>query len=313
MVGELPPEVATPQQVEKYLPADLPALLSLATGSEVGTQWIETRDQSGALVSRIHTPTRSLQYTRGHRAIDGIIHPGIGLLLGNGSQSAIFDSPRLRVTTKHLVRGGQSGLTIEDRLSYLIRALDGLCKMEGISGTVSVSDVLDQKQANELKKIVKHAAGEVRKLSEAAKRDGDSISAATYQRVSQRMSNSTTLDNGFGADLTELLHRFHLHDLEVVTKYLETNPRSDKRNWLALISYYRGLVFHSGYIDFDAHPDAAEDAVTILFHLHDLLLRIQLKRLGYTAHYQPTVIKMTAEYALDWVTPETPPRRLGYE
>lgn len=70
---------------------------------------------------------------------------------------------------------------------------------------------------------------------------------------------------------------------------------------------------HNGYIDFDRNQSAREDAAALLDHLHDLLLRIMLKRLDYDGHYQPTVIKMTTDSDLDWVKTTTPPRHLGYE
>jgi len=214
--------------------------------------------------------------------------------------------------TKHLVRGGLHGLTVEDRLSHLIRALDGLCKMFKISGHVSVSDVLTQQETGAVRKIVKRAAEEVRQLSEEARRRGNDKAADIYSNVAERISNSTKVQRGFGADVSELIRGEGLHDLEVVEAFFTANPRNDGRDWLSLLSYYRGLVMHNGYIDFDGQPTARQDASALLDHLHDLLLRLMLKRLGYGGTYQPTVIRLTTDSELDWVKPDTPPRRLGY-
>lgn len=313
MVGELPADVRTEEQVERYLPPDVLQLLSLASGSEVGAAWIELRDLAGGLVARIHSGYGDPQFASGHRAIDEMMHEGVGSLLSRGTKSDIFDSAMLRVVTKHVVRGALHGLTVEDRLSHLIRALDCLCRMLGINGHVSVTDLLTQKETGAVRKIVKHASAEVRRLSEEALRAGHYKSAGIYQDVAQRISNATKLQSGFGADVSELIRGRGLHHLEVVEAFFAAYPRDDGRDWLALLSYYRGLVMHNGYIDFDRNPTAWKDASALLDHLHDLLLRLMLKRLGYDGKYQPTVIKMTADYDLDWVKPDTPPHRLGYE
>jgi hypothetical protein len=313
MVGELPADVRHEEQLRRYLRPDLLSLLSLATGSEVGAPWVEIRGATAELVARFHTSFDEPHFAPGHTAIDEIIHHGIGRLLSQGTKSIIYDSALLRVTSKHLVRGGLRSLTVEDRLSHLIRALDGLCKMLGISGQVTVTDLLSQRDVGNVRKIVKRAAREVRRLAELAEREGRDDTARVYKDVALRISNSTKVQTGFGADVAKLVRGHDLYDLDVVSAYFDANPRNDRRDWLSLLSYYRGLVIHDGYIDFDRNQDARDDASALLDHLHDMLLRIMLKRLDYDGDYQPTVIKMNTKSGLDWVTPETPPFHLGYE
>lgn len=313
MVGELPREVRSEEQLNQYLRPDLLHLLSLATGSEVGAPWVELRDEASGLVARVHFSYGQPAFAKGHRSIDETIHGGTGSLLTHGALSDIYDSAMLRVTIKHIVQGGLRSLTIEDRLSHLIRALDGLCKMEGISGHVSVTELLTQQETGAVRKIVKRAAGDVRKLADDANREGNGQTARIYGEVAQRISKSTTVTTGFGADVSELIRKQGLHDLEVVEVYFANNPREDKRDWLAILSFYRGLVMHQGYIDFDRNPSAIQDASILMDHLHDLLIRMIFKRIGYSGKYQPKVIKMTTDSEIDWVKPHTPPFHLGYE
>lgn len=188
MVGELPADVRSEQQLERYLRPDLLHLLALATGSELGAPWVELRDGTAGLVARVHTSFGKPHYAPGHRAIDEAIHGGTGTLLTHGATSGIYESAMLRVMAKHLVRGGLRVLTVEDRLSHLIRALDGLCKMLGVSGQVSVTDLLTQQETGAVRKIVNRAARDVRKLADQAKREGQDNTAAVYQDVTQRIS-----------------------------------------------------------------------------------------------------------------------------
>ncbi len=49
-----------------------------------------------------------------------------------------------------------------------------------------------------------------------------------------------------------------------------------------------------------------------MFHLHDILTRIVLKRLNYDGTYQPMVAKVLVDVQPDWVRADIPPARLGY-
>jgi hypothetical protein len=47
-------------------------------------------------------------------------------------------------------------------------------------------------------------------------------------------------------------------------------------------------------------------------HLHDLLLRVLLETVGYDGPCQSPIPPLMPHSSLDWVTPTTPGRLLGY-
>jgi len=47
-------------------------------------------------------------------------------------------------------------------------------------------------------------------------------------------------------------------------------------------------------------------------HLHDLLLRVLLKKVGYDGAYQSPIPPVMQRPSVDWVTPTTPAGLLGY-
>ena len=69
---------------------------------------------------------------------------------------------------------------------------------------------------------------------------------------------------------------------------------------------------HRGYFEFRQLEQDVGEVLTVLNHLHDILVRILLKLLDYDGTYQPTVITMTARETVDWVTSDTPASVLGY-
>jgi hypothetical protein len=312
-IGNLPASVRNEEDVERLLPQDFLSLLSLATGTEVGAPWIELRDERGQFLVRLHSHRGRPQFARGHRAIDQIIHAGIGTLLTEGGRSAIFDSPTLRVTLKHVVRSALRNLTVEDSFSYLCRAIDGLCKAQGINMRIDATTRLPDAEALRLKRIIREAAKEVRQLAKTVDASEDAELAAIVARVADRISNAKTVEQGFGKNVVQLMQQFGLADVEIVNYYLRENPRSDIRDFAAMVSNCRGIVMHAGYLDIGSDPTKGQDIVTLSEHLHDVLVRIMLRLLGYTGTYQPIVTKIPVQEGVDWVSAETPPRRLGYE
>ena len=70
---------------------------------------------------------------------------------------------------------------------------------------------------------------------------------------------------------------------------------------------------HSGFFNISENKYDANDIVTIETHLHDVLLRIIFKIVGYEGTYQPPVTKEPWDAPTDWVVPSLPARELGYE
>ena len=73
MVGEVDNDHANTdlEDLERWLsPHGLLMLLTLATGTEVGSSWIELRDEQGRLVRRFHRRLHETRFSRGHRIVD---------------------------------------------------------------------------------------------------------------------------------------------------------------------------------------------------------------------------------------------------
>jgi hypothetical protein len=50
----------------------------------------------------------------------------------------------------------------------------------------------------------------------------------------------------------------------------------------------------------------------VIDHLHDVLLRVIFKSLGYAGPYQPALVPVGGPARVDWVTARTVPGSLGY-
>jgi hypothetical protein len=81
--------------------------------------------------------------------------------------------------------------------------------------------------------------------------------------------------------------------------------------WPGVITYYRAAATHDAYFDWAQR----EDLYTILRvrdHLHDLLLRVLFKTVGYDGPYQSPIPPLMQRASVDRVTPTTPPGLLGF-
>lgn len=124
MVGEVPEDRAESwAEVEEWFPFDLLLLLALACGHQVGAAWIEFRDADQSLAGRVHLNRVQPAYVPGHCSLDGWITPHIGHLLEVGDKSPEFRESYLRVAMQYVVKGGQRGHTLEDKLIYFLLRL----------------------------------------------------------------------------------------------------------------------------------------------------------------------------------------------
>jgi hypothetical protein len=76
---------------------------------------------------------------------------------------------------------------------------------------------------------------------------------------------------------------------------------------------FRGTVMHAGYFDLKTSDDDIMSLYHVLLHLHDIVVRIVLKMLGYDGPYSPAVLEYVSCEPVDWVKPDTSPRKLGYK
>jgi hypothetical protein len=261
--------------------------------------------------------------------LDEIIHEGTGKLISQAivyMDSKDFNASRLRVTLKHIIRGQMRGLTVEDHMSHLIRALDGLCNEYKLTTGTKLRTILGRRRNKAVYAAIQNVAkdlGIIVATIEAekvnAESSNDDVRVVTLdeqlralQGIKGRVIDSTNIRVGFDKSLIALLDRFQLPDAKILDPFIVAENHKDIKNWAQLIARYRGIVMHNGYIDFDGTKHDIHKISSINNHLHDLLVRIVLKSIGYTGTYQPTVIRWTTEKTVDWVQPNTTVKELGF-
>jgi hypothetical protein len=292
---------------------DFLLLLSFATGTEVEAPWIEFRDEQGNLVRRIHLRFSLPKIVeKRHVILKEWISPrtpdtGIGVLLTQVQASKSFKKPHLRVFLHYILLGGRSTSLMEDRMAYLCRGLDGLCKHYKVD-TQDFQKDLDPKHVSSVDIILKKASNEILQLSSLT---DDSNQRNALNRIAGRTKQAPIgKDKAFGLAVVDLIRlpQFNLHDADVVSCYYQ---RANIRDWPGTLSYYRGVVLHESYFG-SAESIDHNDVNAIMNHLHDIMVRIAFKIVGYTGEYQPTVKSSNAPYPVDWVTSSSPPSQLGY-
>jgi len=271
-------------------------LLDFATGSEVGTPWIEVRDEDGCLLRRLHLAINQGQHrSEGYAALRGAIHWQNGEFLTNALSSAEAREPFFSIALGHCYKAGVKGLSIGDQLAHIVRALECLCTRYSF-GKQDLTDGLTPELKNAVGDVLEGASAEIRKLaSTMADPSRDQIA-----RIAERARSAAQKDRYFGLAVKSLVSHFGLLDSEVLGPYFQANPGPGGRGWVESLSYYRGAVFHEGYIDIDSPGPPVGEVLGFIFHLHDLLVRILLKIIGYRGMYQPRSIRGNAAQTADW-------------
>jgi hypothetical protein len=159
------------------------------------------------------------------------------------------------------------------------------------------------------------AAQEIRSAAREAARAGLLDQSRVLEKIAERVrSNAANKDVDFGLAVASLLKHFDLPDAGIVDTHYRAKPRPDSiQTWSGVLSHYRGTTMHRGFFDISGKRHDFDDILIINDHLHDILIRIIFKIIGYDGTYQPPVIKMTTNPRADWVTPDLPAERLGYK
>jgi hypothetical protein len=229
----------------------------------------------------------------------------------------------LSVLLKHVTWVGLKDLSVEDKLTYIYRALDGLCTTFDLY-TLHTHKLAPEVQAT-IKTTLKLALKQIRELANQQRKKEKGV--ANQQQKEEAANEAQILEDihayiggwpqklrpGFVKAVFKLLEQFGLPDGQIVEAYYNAHPRPDKRRWLNVLPYYRQTVIHRSYFDFVGNTHDFDDVVRVMYHLHDLLLRIVLKLVAYEGTYQPAIPSLPDGWAVDWVTPTTPAYRLGYE
>lgn len=314
MVGEVGSESIEQADLKDWLPDDFLRLLSIATGTQVGAPWVEFRDAGGSLVRRVHTELNQSSFSEGRRPLEEGIHSGIGYLLTRYQSSPDRGKPFLHVVFKHLFQASRREQSIEDRFIYLVRALDNLCEHYGFA-TQYLMQNLDAPRRQAVERILSTAAQQIRAEAQAAARAGEFGQSQTLEAIAERAKTTPAgKDRRFGLAVADLLKHFSLPDADIVDAHYHANPRSDgTQTWSGVLSHYRAAPIHTGFFNISGKKHDFDDIVVIMNHLHDVLLRVIFKIVGYDGTYQPPVVRMSTAMPTDWVVPGLTARELGYE
>lgn len=314
MVGEVGSNSIEQDNLIHWFPDDFLRLLSIVTGVSVGAPWVEFRSDKAQLVRRIHVKLNQAPFSKGHRPLEESVHSGTGYLLTKYQSSPDRSKPYLKVVLKHLFQAARYDQSIEDKFIYLARALENLCQHYGFKGQ-DLMKSLDPHWKQIVTGILNTAAGQIRSEARAATHVGQLEQGRTLDSIAERTVRTPGgKENSFGLAVTQLLQHFSLPDADIVDAHYLVNPRSDGiPTWSGVLSKYRGAPVHSGFFNISENEHDFDDILTIETHLHDVLLRVIFKLVGYEGTYQPPVTKVTCDARTDWVVPSLPARELGYK
>ena len=309
MVGEVSETIPYIDNTNEKFPYDYVNLLSLATGADVGASWLEIRDKEGSLIKRKHLANSKMAYEKKYAVINEILHGGIGNLLTCAHSASEFRKTYFQVFLKQLLRMNSFRYHIEDQMALMCRAIDSLCKEFSIGGR-ALSPSLSDDYASEVNQILEDTESKLKRLSRKAKRDELLNESTVLIRLSEKVAQvAKNRDNDFGLRVKELLDRYGFADTKIMEDYYSDNQIS----WLQTLSLYRNIVIHEGYFHIQEGTHDFREILAIENHLHDLMVRITLKILGYEGEYQPRVARYSVEKRTsEWVKFDTTADELGY-
>jgi len=307
MVGELRSNSIDFEHMDRQVPVDFLELLGLATGTEIGSPWIEFRTAEGELVKRIHAEYNNPIYSKGHTAIDEYWNHGIDTLLTRSQSLLHLGHSYMIATLKHLVRAGSQNLTIDEKMTHLFQALDCLCETFDLK-TQHLNQRLNTSQQRQIKDILKNARQNIIAISSAA--INNEQSQAIGEIANRTSSNPVGTARDFGLCLNDLLKLFDFADITIIEEYYQTSKNGT--SWIRYISHCRGVEIHKGYLDFYGDEFDPIEIDVIRSHLHDILLRLVFKMLNYDGIYQSPIRPLPNLKGIDWVRPVTSPKELGY-
>jgi len=309
-VGDNP--IDLPEVEGSWLPCHFLDLLSLATGSRVGSPWIEFRDAEGRLVRRVHIELGLPQFSQGRPAMDERQWPGTGQLLTTARFPEYFTATDLRVVVRHLIdawENGINGIHVEEALGHVCRAIERVATATGVVSRDVLDDMSDERR-KKVKDALVGASREIGRIAEEALAAGSAKESDSLTLISQWMgSNRAYKDASFGRSVLRLLERFELPDAQVMARASQGNAN----RWARELSECRNIPLHAGHFDVRSGRHDSDRLVATWWHLTDIAMRVLLKILGYTGRYQPAVgVAPQLVQPLDWAKPELDQRNLGY-
>jgi hypothetical protein len=282
-------------------PLDILSLLTLATGTPVGAPWIEFRDAHGKLVRRIHISFGRPMYEKGHAGVFDLGRNAVGHLITRAFSSPDRGKKYLRAAINHAVAASTKMNTLETRYISICRGFETLCKHHKLDTKERLSSCLNSIQNDAVKAALDQAFTQIRGLG---KHETDPARKRALERIADRARSATGKENDFGLAVVDIARKFGFPDPDILQAHFNANPHPASDNWPGLLSHFRGAALHGAYFDLPGKHDHF-DILTIMDHLHDLLLRIIFKTLQYDGPYQPPIPPTVSRESVDWVTNAT--------
>lgn len=311
--GELSGAPTTLEDVWAALPRGLIEALGFAVGGGVTAPWVELRSEEGQLARRLfHRFGRRLAED-GFGAFSSANKfeqdSGIGPFLEaffcaeDGTRDSL-------IVPLDLIRMGTPGwLTVDDSISFLVRALDSICESCGIAKQDLLAE-LDENNRGMVRSVLGEAAGQLRVLGQGSSAAGRTRQASVIGRIESRVANAANKDRQFGLALRKLLENLRLHDADVLDRYFLSSGDSPA-SWTGQLGKMREEVIHKGHLRI-ADRRSLRYWFGFARHLHDLCKRIVLRKVGYRGFYQASTARGPFNYSVDWVRTDTEAKDLGF-
>jgi hypothetical protein len=238
-----------------WLPTDIFYALSVATGTYVGSGFVEFRASNNELAKRIHISSRCPAYKKGHRPIeDPMCMPGRSAY-AELIERVLITFPtknHLRSVANQLVAGLQHDL-VEDATDAYVRALEALTKSAGLSRQDLLAGV-PSTVISKIRGLLDSAAAEIKAEATIAQSNGDIVTFDRLTRISDRAQTAGQVEGQFGLAVSMLVASRGLHDENVVNAYLGT--KTPPTSWAQFLSK-NAWSSHPRRNDPSAHPRAA--------------------------------------------------------
>jgi hypothetical protein len=311
--GGLRGSPSTLEQAWGAIPSGMVEALSFAAGADVTAPWIELRGDDGSLVRRFFSRIGHRSTEDGFAAFSKVnescADSGIGAFL-----TAFFVLPSEErenlIPALNLIRSGTPGsFTIDESITDLIRALDSLCEVHGLS-TQELLSRLDQDNQQRVTAIRAKAQEGLARIVSENKRCGRQEQADVLSAISGRVATVASKSRVFGIAVKDLLKHFELHDADVLDRYYATVPHQES-SWAEILSAARVEVIHKGVLRIKDRS-ALRSWFWFARHLHDLCKRIILREVNYSGFYQASTSPWQGNHAVNRVIPAMTVKDLGF-
>ncbi len=295
MVGDIGDQTVGFEALKEWIPLYLLQLLSVATGSLVGTPWIEFRDSDGHLLQRIHSSQWNKSFHKGHVALKSTYKGGISRLLTIAPNK--LDS-HLRTAILLTIKGAQEIFDMEDSLNFFFRAFDTLTKdLRHTKRLVELRDGRDKI----VRDILIHTGKQIGTVADQTEKD----EKATIKNIADIVSTADQPKRHNEAEgIIEFAKYLGLNDFIII---------DDISWWGKLYIRYRTQVIHESFFSKETNTHNVDEIGYLYFYLHDLLLRLLFKKLNYDGEYMSRIAhpKYIVNKSVDWVTKELTPIEIG--